>query len=104
MKYKLKYQTRGEVETYIAMATATISLLAEELYSEHERVTILQNIADEVLEQAASSMKGLTARPKCEIYGEAEPELTVYNTNGREILTVYFEREHENCGTATRLH
>lgn len=104
MKYRLRYQTRGKVETYIAMATATISVLAEELYSEHERVAILQNIADEVLEQAASSMKGLTARPECEIYGEAEPELTVYNTNGREILTVYFEREHENCGIATRLH
>lgn len=25
MKYKLKYQTRGKVETYIAMVTATIS-------------------------------------------------------------------------------
>ena len=104
MKYRLRYQTRGKVETYIAMATATISVLADELYSENERVTILQNIADEVLEQAATTKKGLTARPKCEIYGESAPELTVYNTNGIEILTVYFERVHENCGTITRLH
>lgn len=59
MRYKLKYQTRGKVETYIAMATATISVLAEELYSEHERVAILQNIADEVLTQASTTKKGL---------------------------------------------
>lgn len=91
MHYKLKYQTRGKVETYIAMATATISVLAEELYSEHERVTILQNIADEVLTQASTTKKGLTAVPECEIEGEATPVLVVRNTLGREILTVYFE-------------
>ena len=102
MRYKLKYQTRGKVETYIALATSTISALADELYSERERVPILQNIADEVLEQAATVKKGLTARPKCEIEGEAMPELIVRNTIGREILTVYFERD-ENCGTITKL-
>lgn len=96
MKYKLRYQTRGKVETYIAMATATISVLAEELYSEHERVSILQNIADEVLTQAATTKKGLTAVPECEIEGEATPWLAVRNTLGREILTVYFERVYEN--------
>lgn len=91
MRYKLKYQTRGKVETYIAMATATISVLAEELYSEHERVTILQNIADEVLAQAATTKKGLTAVPECEIEGEATPELAVRNTLGREVLRVWFD-------------
>ena len=102
MRYKLKYQTRGKVETYIALATSTISALADELYSERERVPILQNIADEVLKQAATVKKGLTAQPECEIEGEAMPELIVRNTIGREILTVYFERD-ENCGTITKL-
>lgn len=27
MKYRLRYQTRGKIETYIAMATATISVV-----------------------------------------------------------------------------
>lgn len=93
MRYKLKYQTRGKVETYIAMATATISVLAKELYADHERVTILQNIADEVLTQASTTKKGLTAVPGCEIEGEATPELVVRNTLGREILRVWFEIE-----------
>lgn len=102
MRYKLKYQTRGKVETYIAMATATISILAEELYSEHERVAILQNIADEVLEQAATTKKGLTAVPECEIEGESTPELVVRNTCGREILRVWFDHV-ENVSQATKL-
>lgn len=96
MKYKLKYQTRGTVETYIAMATATISALAEEHYSAHERLGILQNIADEVMTQAESSKKGLTAVPECEIEGEANPTLIVRNTLGREVLMVYFDWIYEN--------
>lgn len=96
MRYKLKYQTRGKVETYIAMATATISVLAEELYADHERLSILQNIADEVMAQAESSKKGLTAAPECEIEGEANPALIVRNTLGREVLMVYFDRIYEN--------
>lgn len=102
MKYKLKYQTRGKVETYIAMATATISVLAEELYSEHERLSILQNIADEVLAQAATTKKGLTAVPECEIEGEATPELVVRNTLGREVLRVWFDWVG-NVGQVTKL-
>lgn len=102
MRYKLKYQTRGKVETYIAMATATISVLAEELYSEHDRLTILQNIADEVLAQAATTKKGLTARPECEIEGEATPELVVRNTLGREVLRVWFDWVG-NVGQVTKL-
>lgn len=102
MRYKLKYQTRGKVETYIAMATAIISVLAEELYSAHERVSILQNIANEVLEQAATTKKGLTAVPECEIEGEATPELVVRNTLGREILRVWFEHV-ENVSQTTKL-
>lgn len=95
MRYKLKYQTRGKVETYIAMATATISVLAEELYSAHERLSILQNIADEVMAQTESSKKGLTAVPECEIEGEANPTLIVRNTLGREVLMVYFDWIYE---------
>jgi len=102
MKYRLRYQTRGKVETYIAMATATISVLAEELYSEHERVAILQNIADEVLAQAATTKKGLTAVPECEIEGEATPELVVRNTLGREVLRVWFDWVG-NVGQVTKL-
>lgn len=96
MKYKLKYQTRGKVETYIAMATATISALAEELYADHERLSVLQNIAEEVMAQAESSKKGLMAVPECEIEGEANPALIVRNTLGREVLMVYFDRIYEN--------
>ena len=96
MRYKLKYQTRGKVETYIAMATATISVLAEELYADRERLSILQNIADEVMAQAESSKKGLTAAPECEIEGEANPALLVRNTLGREVLMVYFDWIYEN--------
>jgi len=84
------------------MATATISVLAEELYSEHERVAILQNIADEVLAQAATTKKGLTAVPECEIEGEATPELVVRNTLGREVLRVWFDWVG-NVGQVTKL-
>ena len=96
MRYKLKYQTRGKVETYIAMATATISVLAEKLYADHERLSILQNIADEVMAQAESNKKGLTAAPECEIEGESNPALIVRNTLGREVLMVYFDWIYEN--------
>lgn len=94
MRYKLKYQTRGKVETYIALVTATISALADDLYSDHERLAILQNIADEVQTQASLSTKGLTAVPECEIEGEdgPVPSLAVRNTLGRETLRVWFER------------
>lgn len=96
MRYKLKYETRGKVEAYIAMATSMISLMAEDLYDDYERRTILQAVADEVLTQAARSKKGLTAVPECEIEGEVNPYLIVRNTNGRMILTCYFERIYEN--------
>ena len=104
MKYRLKYQTRGRVETYIAMTTATISVMAEELYDEHQLESILQSIAEEVQMQAYLTRKGLTADPSCEIEGtEVNPALIVRNTQGREVLTVYFER-YENYRTIKRLH
>ena len=96
MKYRLKYQARGKVETYIAMVTATISALAEELYADHERLSILQNISDEVMAQAESVKKGLAAAPECEIEGDANPTLIVRNTLGREVLMVYFDWIYEN--------
>lgn len=95
MKYKLKYQTRGKVETYIAMTTSTISAMSSRLFEEYELLSILQNIADEVLSQAETSTKGLTAKPECEINDGASKSLQVYNTLGREVLIVYFERVYD---------
>lgn len=94
MRYKIKYQTRGKVETYIAITTALIATLGSKLIAEYERYSILQNISDEVLENASMIDKGLSANPKCEI-DDIAMTLSVYNTTGREVLLVYFEREYE---------
>lgn len=88
MRYKLKYQTRGKVETYIAMTTSVIAMMQDQLYAESELNTILENISLEVQSQAEASSKGLTANPVCEI---EERHLTVRNTHGREILLVWFD-------------
>lgn len=95
MRYKLKYQTRGKVETYIAMAASLISELSRSLFAEYELMSTLQNVADEVLLQARSSTKGLTANPDIEIHDGANKSLQVYNSLGREVLIVYFERVYE---------
>lgn len=95
MRYKLKYQTRGKVETYIAMATSLISELSSSLFAEYELMNTLQNVADEVLLQARSSTKGLTANPDIEIHDGANKSLRVYNSLGREVLIVYFEGVYE---------
>ena len=92
MKYKIKYQTRGSIESYIAMTTSFISELAGGTFAEHELLSVLQNIAEEVMYQADLSTKGLTAIPKWEINNGANKSLQVYNTNGREVLIVYFDR------------
>lgn len=95
MRYKLKYQTRGKVESYIAMATAQIEWFVGSLYSAAEQMSILQSISDEVMEMAKTTTKGLTAQPKCEIEGSIDKTLIVRNTNGREVLMVWFERVNE---------
>ena len=78
--------------------------MAEELYDEYQLESVLQCVADEVQMQAYLTRKGLTADPSCEIEGtEVNPALVVRNTQGREVLTVYFER-YENHGAVTRLH
>lgn len=91
MRYKIKYQTRGKVETYIAMSTSFIATMCSHLIEEHERYSVLQNISEEVLAQAELSTKGLTANPKCEI-DDITMSLSVRNTIGKEVLIVYFER------------
>lgn len=91
MRYKIKYQTRGKVETYIAMSTSFIATMCSHLIEEHERYSVLQNISEEVLAQADLSAKGLTANPKCEI-DDMTMSLSVRNTIGKEVLIVYFER------------
>lgn len=88
MRYKLKYQTRGKVETYIAMTTSIIAAMQDQLYNDFELDSILENISEEVQNQAKESTKGLTANPVCEKEGRY---LTVRNTNGREILLVWFD-------------
>lgn len=95
MRYKIKYQTRGKVESYIAIATSFIAELGGKLFEEYELCSILQNVADEVMRQAELSQKGLTARPECELNDGANKALQVYNTNGREILLVWFERIYD---------
>lgn len=95
MKYKIKYQTRGRIESYIAMTTSFISELASKTFAEHELLSILQNVAEEVMRQAELSTKGLTAVPECEINDGANKSLQVYNTNGREVLIVYFDRIYD---------
>ena len=88
MRYKLKYQTRGKVETYIAITTSIIAAMQDHLYNDFELNSILENISEEVQNQAKESTKGLAANPVCEIEGRY---LTVRNTNGREILLVWFD-------------
>lgn len=95
MKYKLKYQTRGKVESYIATATSHIGLFMGSLYSEPELMPILQSISDNVQEMAATTAKGLTAQPECEIVDVGTYSLIVRNTNGREVLMVWFERVYD---------
>ena len=97
MKYKIKYQTRGRIESYIAMTASFISELASETFAEHELLSILQNVAEEVMCQADLSTKGLTAIPKWKINDDADKSLQVYNTNGREVLIVYFDRINDKC-------
>lgn len=97
MKYKIKYQTRGRIESYIAITTSFISELAGETFAEHELLSILENVAEEVMRQAELSTKGLVANPKCEINDGANKALQVYNTNGREVLIVYFDRINDKC-------
>lgn len=88
MKYKLKYQTRGKVETYIAITTSIIASMQDQLYNDFELNSILESISEDVQNQAKASTKGLAANPVCEIEGRY---LTVRNTNGREILLVWFD-------------
>lgn len=95
MRYKLKYQTRGKVESYIATATSHIGLFMGSLYSEPELMPILQSISDNVQEMAATTAKGLTAQPECEIDDVGTYSLIVRNTNGREVLMVWFERVYD---------
>lgn len=95
MRYKIKYQTRGRIESYIAMTASFISELASETFAEHELLSILQNVAEEVMCQADLSTKGLTAIPKWKINDGADKSLQVYNTNGREVLIVYFDRIYD---------
>lgn len=47
------------------------------------------------MHQAELSAKGLTARPECELNDGANKALQVYNTNGREVLLVWFERIYD---------
>lgn len=93
MRYRLKYQTRGKVESYIALTTSYIASLANTLYAENELDGLLLNISDELTSIVESSEKGLTANPSCEIENNA---LSVRNTAGREILLVYFDRVYES--------
>lgn len=95
MRYKIKYQVRGKVETYIAMTTSFIASLSKSAIEEYERESILLNICDVMQEYIDSTEKGLTANPKCEI-DDITLSLYVYNTIGREVLLVYFERIFEN--------
>ena len=95
MRYRIKYQTRGKVEPYIATSTSFIAELGSNLVDEYERYGLLQNISDEVQANAMLSDKGLTANPICEI-DDITMSLSVLNTNGREVLLVYFERVFEN--------
>lgn len=92
MRYKIKYQTRGKVESYIAAVTSLVASL-NGFFEEHELESTLQNIADYVEEMAATTAKGITAKPQCEI---EHNDLSVRNTLGREILTVWFERVYDN--------
>lgn len=95
MKYRLKYQTRGKVESYIATATSFISELGTQLFEEHELLSILENVTSEVLELAQTTAKGLTANPQCDIDDGAIKSLIVYNTSGREVLSVWFDRVYD---------
>lgn len=45
--------------------------------------------------QADLSTKGLGAIPKWKITDGADKLLQVYNTNGREVLIVYFDRIYD---------
>lgn len=94
MRYRLKYQTRGRVESYIATATSFISTF-NGMYDTYELVGILQNIADEIEDLAKNTEKGLTAKPEFEIVSSGTTSLQVYNTQGREVLMVYFERVYD---------
>lgn len=98
MRYKIKYKTRGHIESYIAMTTSFISELAGgRTFAEHELLSVLQNVAEEVMCQADLSTKGLSAAPKWKISDGADKTLRVYNTNGREVLIVYFDRINDKC-------
>ena len=94
MRFKIKYQTRGKVESYIAMATSLVATLSMSLVDEFERLNILQIIEDEVFNLAKKSTKGIIANPTCEI-DDITMSLSVCNTAGREVLLVYFERVFE---------
>lgn len=95
MRFRIKYQTRGKVEPYIAMSTSFIAALGSNLVDECDRYGLLQNISEEVQSNAMLSDKGLTANPICEI-DDITMSLSVFNTNGREVLLAYFERVYEN--------
>lgn len=41
MRYKIKYQTRGKVESYIAIATSFIAELGGKLFEEYELCSIV---------------------------------------------------------------
>lgn len=91
MKYRIKYQTRGKVESYIAAATPYIVALTQ-LFEEWELDSVLDGIGGHVLELAEEMKKGATAVPKYEVENR---HLHVYNTNGREVLLVWFERVYD---------
>ena len=95
MKYKIKYEIKGNLETYIAMATPLIALLQGKLYDAAELHTVLQAIVEEVKIMAEHVRKGGKANPAFEIEGDHEPTLQVMNTTGRVILVAYFERIYD---------
>ena len=95
MRYRIKYQTRSKVESYIAYTTAFIADLSDSYIEEWERLSTLQNIGTQAVEYAETTAKGLLANPKWEI-DEITMSLSVFNTLGREVLLVYFERMYEN--------
>ena len=78
------------------MATALIVTLQSQLYSHAEQYGILDNIRSEVEDQAQNYAKGLSANPEFEFHDSGDAKaLCVYNTCGREVLIVYFERVYD---------
>lgn len=95
MKYKLKYQTRGKIESWIADATFYIEAFLDDLYSEPELMPTLQRLSYTVEEWAAKTAKGRTNQFEFEKNDVGTYSLIVRNTNGQEVLSVWFERVYD---------